>query len=176
MDFEKAYKKFLDGTATPEEIEFVRGEMKKANEVNDILSNVKKEGATEVAEKEQVQKAIKTYRKRDTLKILIIVACSVLLLAIVTSCAIGLPILSNAKKNVNYTESDAREIAVEYLEERFPKGKGKIKVERVEKELEVEGRIKKAHYVYVLDVYNGVNEVWEIEVDSRTGRIIDADD
>ena len=29
MDFENAYQKFLDGTATPEEVEFVRSEIRK---------------------------------------------------------------------------------------------------------------------------------------------------
>ena len=41
MDFEKAYEKFLNGTATPEETEFVRSEMKKASEINDILTSDK---------------------------------------------------------------------------------------------------------------------------------------
>ena len=97
MDFEKAYEKFLNGTASPEEVEFVRGEMKKANDVNNILSNVKKEGATEAAEKETVRRAIKSYWKKDTVRILILACASVLALAIAIACAIGIPILSNAQ-------------------------------------------------------------------------------
>ena len=173
MDFEKAYQKFLNGTASPEEIEFVRSEMKKANEVNDVLSNVKKEGATNAAEKETVKKAMKAYWKKDTLKILIIVCACVLVLAIGIGCAIGIPIFSNAKANMNYTAKEAEEIAVGYLAERYPMDK--IEVYRVEKELEVDGRIKNARYIYVIDVYNGVNDVLEIEIDSRTGKIIEVD-
>ena len=64
MEFEKAYEKFLNGTASPEEIEFVRSEMKKANDVNNILNNVKNEGATNASEKESVKRAMKAYFKK----------------------------------------------------------------------------------------------------------------
>lgn len=175
MDFEKAYQKFLNGTASPEEMEFVRSEMKKANDINDILTNVKNEGATNTAEKETVKKAMRTYWKKDTLKILLIVLSSMLVIAIGIGCAIGIPILSNAKNNVNYTEEQARSIAIEYLAPKYPASAEKIEVYRVERELEVEGRIKNARYIYILDVYNGVNNVLEIEIDSKTGNIIEVD-
>lgn len=175
MDFEKAYQNFLNGTASPEETEFVRSEMKKANDINGILTNVKNEGATNTAERETVKKAIKTYWKKDTLKILLIVCCSVIVLAIGIACAIGIPILSNAKDNMNYTAEQAKVIAIEYLTNKYPDSAEKIEVYRVEKELEVEGRIKNARYIYVLDVYNGVNNVLEIEIDSKTGNIIEID-
>ena len=175
MDFEKTYQKFLDGTASPEEIEFVRSEMRKANEINDILTNVKKEGATYTTERETVRKAIKSYKIKDTVKILLIVCCSVLVLAIGVGAAIGIPILKSAKENTHYTVDEAKTIAVEYLTEKHPAAAAKVEVHRVEKELEVEGRIKNARYIYVLDVYNGVDEVLEIEIDSKTGNIIDVD-
>ena len=174
MDFEKAYEKFLNGTASPEEVEFVRGEMKKANDVNNILSNVKKEGATEAAEKETVRRAIKSYWKKDTIRILIIVCASVLALAIAIACAIGIPILSNAKDNMNYSMEDAKGIVVQYLSERNPANAEEIKIFRTERELEVEGRIKNARYIYVIEVYNG--RMLEIEVDSKTGKILEIDD
>lgn len=175
MDFEKAYQKFLNGTATPEEVEFVRSEMKKASEINDILTSVKSEGATNTADGEKVKKAMKTYRKKDTVKILLIAAASVLVLALGIGLATGIPILTNAKENVNYTVADAKQLAIDYLAEEYPAGAGKIEVRRVEKELEIEGRIKNARYIYVLEVYNGVNNVFEIEIDSKTGNIIDVD-
>lgn len=175
MDFEKAYQKFINGTASPEETEFVRSEMKKANDVNEILTSVKKEGATNNAEKETVKKAIKSFWKKDTLKILLIVSCSLIVLAIAIACAIGIPVLNNAKGNMNYTEEQAKAIAIEYLADKYPESSAKIEVFRVEKELEVEGRIKNARYIYILDVYNGTNNVIEIEIDSKTGNIIDID-
>ena len=176
MDFEKAYEKFLNGSASPEEVEFVRSEMKKANDINGILENVKKDGATNAAEQQQVQKAIKSYRKKDTLKILSIVCAAILVLAIAIGCAIGIPIISNAKDNKNYSVAQAKEIAIEYVIERYPEGAEKVKVHSVEKEIEVDGRIKNARYIYVIEIYNGINEVLEIEIDSKSGNIIDVDD
>ncbi len=175
MDFEKAYEKFLNGTATPEEVEFVRSEMKKANDVSNVLNNVKNEGATKAAEKESVRRAMKLYWKKDTVKILIIVCASVLALAIAIACAVGIPILSNAKGNINYSEEEAKAIAVQYLSETNPSVAGEIEIYRVERELEVEGRIKNARYIYVIDVYNGLKAL-EIEVDSKTGKVLEVDD
>lgn len=176
MNFENAYQKFLNGTASPEEIEFVRSEMKKANEINDILTNVKSNGATSVAEEETVKKAMKSYRKKDTLKILLIVGCAMVTLAIAIACAIGIPVLSKAKGNTNYTREQAKEIAVKYVAQRFPEGRENIEVKEIERELEIDGRVKNARYVYVVEVYNGINEVYEIEIDGKTGKILEIDD
>ena len=174
MDFEKAYEKFLNGTASPEEVEFVRSEMKKANDVNNVLSNVKNEGATSVAEKETVRRAMKSYWKKDTIKILIIVGAALLALAIAVSLAIGIPVLNNAKDNLNYSEEEAKAIAVQYLSERNLASAGEIEIFRVERELEVEGRIKNARYIYVIELYNGAKAL-EIEVDGKTGIVLDVD-
>lgn len=176
MDFEKAYQNFLNGSATPEEIEFVRGEMKKANDINGILESVKNEGATNTAEEQTVKKAIKAFRKKDFLKILIIVSATLLLLALAVSLAVGIPILSHANDNLNYSVSEAKEIAINHLAESLNYNRDEIEIIRVEKELEVEGRIKHARYIYVLDIYNGKNNVLEVEIDSKTGKIIDLDD
>ena len=175
MDFEKAYEKFLNGTASPEEVEFVRSEMKRANDVNNILSNVKNEGATSVAEKETVRRAMKSYLKRDTIKILVIVSAALLALAIAVSLAIGIPVLNNAKDNLNYSEEEAKAIAIQYLSERNLASAGEIEIFRVERELELEGRIKNARYIYVIELYNGARAL-EIEVDGKTGKILDVDD
>lgn len=176
MDFEKAYQNFINGTASPEEVEFVRSEMKKASDVNNILANVKNEGATDTAEKETVKKAIKTYRKKDVIKTLLIVAASLLVVAIGIACAIGIPILVNAKDNVNYSKAEAEAIAIEHVADLPGSNADKIKVREYEKELEVEGRLKKSHYVHVFEIYDGASRVWEVEIDSRTGDIIDIDD
>ena len=176
MDFEKAYEKFLNGTASAEEVEFVRSEMKKANDVNGILNNVKKDGATVEAEKTTVRRAMKQYLKKDTVRILIIVLASLLALAIAVSLAVGIPILSNARDNINYTRDEAEVIAVQYLAERNPSVQDQIQIYRVERELEVEGRIKNARYIYVIEIYNGIDSVLEIEIDSKTGKILEVDD
>ena len=176
MDFEKAYEKFTNGTASPEEVEFVRSEMKKANDINNVLENVKNEGVTKTAEKESVRRAMKSYLKKDTIKILVIVRAALLALAIAISLAIGIPILNSAKENMNYSANEAKEIASNYLQFISPTIiQQPIEVIRVERELELEGRIKNARYIYVVELYGG-NKRFEIEVDSKTGKILDVDD
>ena len=175
MDFEKAYQNFLNGCATAEETEFVRSEMKKANDINGILENVKEEGATNDAEKDTVRRAMAQYQKKDTVKILGIVCAALLVLAIAISAAVGIPILVNAGENSTVSKAEAKEIAIQYLAEKYPDRAENIRVYQVERELEVEGRIKNAHYVYVVEIYNGKDNVVEIEIDARDGKIIDFD-
>ena len=175
MDFEKAYQKFLDGSASPEELEFVRSEMAKANAINEVLDNIKKEGAIKEAEEEKVKEAIKKYNFKSTIRILIIVGCSLVVLLLIIGAAIGIPILSNAKSNMKYSKAEAKEIAIEYVKGEYPEYKDNIIVREVEKELEVPGRIKNAHYIYVVEIYNGRDNVIEIEIDSKSGQIIDVD-
>ena len=175
MDFEKAYQKFLNGTASPEETEFVRSEMKKASAVNDILDNVKKEGATKEACGDKVHKAIKKYNVKTTVRIAVVVASALLILSIFAALAVAIPVFSNARDNVNYSKDQAREIAIQYVAEKYPENADKVSVRRIEKDVEVYGRLKNARYIYVLDVYNGDNRVIEIEVDSKSGEIVDVD-
>lgn len=175
MDFEKAYQKFLEGTATEQEIEFVRSEMKKASAVNDILDNVKKEGATKEASRDKVHKAIKKYNVKTTVRIAVVVASALLILSIFAALAVAIPVFSNARDNVNYSKDQAREIAIQYVAEKYPENADKVSVRRIEKDVEVYGRLKNARYIYVLDVYNGDNRVIEIEVDSKSGEIVDVD-
>ena len=177
MDFEKAYQNFINGNASPEEVEFVRNEMKKASEINDLLASVKDEGATRDAEKEKVKKAIKSYKKRDTVKILVIVSSIILVLALGIGAAIGIPVLSYAKDNVNVSKNEAEAIAISALEDRYSDKAWSYEVIRSERELEVEGRIKKAHYVYVFEIRGGSNLLFEVEVNSMNGLVeIEIDD
>ena len=76
---------------------------------------------------------------------------------------------------MKYSKAEAKEIAIEYVKEKYPQYKDNIKVREVEKELEVPGRIKNAHYIYVVEIYNGRDNVIEIEIDSKSGQIIDVD-
>ena len=175
MDFEKAYQNFINGTASPEEVEFVRSEMKKASDINGILAGVKNEGATKAAEDEAVKKAIKTYRKKDTKKIIIIACASILVFAIGLAAAIGIPVLVNAQDNLNYTSAQAKEIAVQYVAELYPDSADKIVVYEVERDLEMDGRIKNARYIYSIELSNGKGRVFEIEIDGRSGKIIEID-
>ena len=80
------------------------------------------------------------------------------------------------QRKMYVTKAEAEAIAIEYVADLPGSNADKIKVREYEKELEVEGRLKKSHYVHVFEIYDGASRVWEVEIDSRTGHIIDIDD
>lgn len=85
MEFEKAYQKFLDGTATPEEVEFVRTEIKKAKELSEIIDMQKKD-VIKSADDSKVKKEA----KRFSLKMALTTVCIVLVtLAVAAGIVLG---------------------------------------------------------------------------------------
>lgn len=175
MDFEKAYQNFLNGTATEEEIEFVRSEIKKAQALNDIIDNAKGESVVKKADKNEVKRAIKSFNLRDTVKTLIIVFSSLLLVSAITFLAIFIPIYNTAKDNLNVTAAEAKEIATQYMVEKTGIAREDVVIRDFDRDLEVEGRIKNARFIYTMDVYNGYDNSYEIEIDGKTGKILEAD-
>ena len=64
MDFKSAYKKFLEGTATPEETEFVRNELAKARAVNDIDAAIKDNVVFSEKNSEEVKKCCQKNKEK----------------------------------------------------------------------------------------------------------------
>ena len=173
MDFEKAYQKFLEGTATQEEIDFVRAEMNKAKAVNDILDNVKPDEKIIKAEQEDVQKAVKKVKIKDTIKLFIIVFASLVVVAGIVLAAIFIPAYNNAQENLNVSEKQAKQMAIEYVINNDNNANAdKIRIRDFEREFEYNGRAKKSHYVYVMEVYDGTDNVYVIEINAKTGDIL----
>ena len=175
MDFEKAYQNFLDGTATEEEIEFVRAEIKKAQALNDVIDNARGESAVKPADKNAVIRAIKNFNFRDTVKTLIIVFSSILLVSAITFLAIFIPIYNTAKDNLNISADEAKEIATQYMVEKTGVAAEDIVIRDFDRDLEVEGRITPARFIYTMEIYNGYDNSYEIEIDGKTGKITDVD-
>lgn len=177
MDFERAYQNFLDGTATNEEIEFVRQEMAKAKEINSIIDNVNDGDKIAKAEQDEVKKAVRKFKIKDTIKIFVIAIVSLVVVAGITLASILIPAYNNANDNVNYSAKEAKQKAIdkviEYVLEKNPNANtDKIRIIEFEKEFEYSGSAKRAHYVYVIEVYDGVDTVYEIEVNAKTGNLI----
>ena len=178
MDFERAYQNFLDGTATQEEIDFVREEMAKAREINNILDNVNysdKAVKAEIvkAEQEEVKKAVKKFNIKNTIKIFIIAMVSLVIVTGGILAAIFIPAYNNANENINISKNEAIQMAKEYV----INNDNNVIVEQVEvleyeREFEYNGSAKRAHYVYVIEVYDGVDNVYEIEINAKTGKLI----
>ncbi len=172
MDFERVYQKFLDGTATQEEIDFVRAEMNKAKAINDILDNVNPNEKIVKAEQEEVQKAVKKFKIKDTIKVLAIVLASLVVVAGIVLASIFVPAYGNANDNLNVSASEAKQMAAQWVIDNDNNvNADKVRIVEFEREFEYNGRVKKAHYVYVIEVYDGTDNVYELEINAKTGDI-----
>ncbi len=172
MDFERAYQNFLDGTATEEEIEFVRAEMNKARAINDVIDNVKPDEKIVKAEQEEVKKAVRKFKIKDTIKVFVIVCVSLVIVTGIVLASIFIPAYNHAKDNINISEKEAKQMAIEYVADKDNVAIENVKIREIEREFEYNGRIRKAHFVYVIEVYNGVDKEYEIEVNAKTGKLI----
>ena len=176
MDFEKAYKKFLDGTATDEEVQFVRTEIAKARKLTESIDNE----ATNVISEADGGAYKKAAKKHSLKTILTTVVVAILAIAIIGGAAVLIvhSIRSNnADGNTRITREQARELAISYVEENYADVPGSIFVEDIDCDLESGFDIGKAYYEYSVELSKGSLE-FEVEINGRTGEIIyvDVDD
>lgn len=184
MSFEKLYEKYLNGTASEEEIAYVEEEIAKARKLGEILEAAEKSkafGESELttkkiladADAEQVKKARKKHRIRSSLQILIITLASA---AVIACCVVGAifgTAIGAAKKQLKISEEQAKIIAVEYYSANCSSSQssGETYVKDFEKELEFTKNLKNSYYKYKLEVGRLGGYKIEIEIDSRTGAV-----
>ena len=88
MNFEDAYKKLRDGTATDEEAAFVARELENVRRISSILDNPElSDPGIGQAEMDTVQKARKVFNHKTLIRTVAVVLCSLLVIAAIV-CAI----------------------------------------------------------------------------------------
>lgn len=173
MDFEKAYQKFLDGTASDEEVEFVRSEIKKARKLTEIIDKERPEVISEASD-EAYKKAAKKHRTKTIITTVIISLLAIALIACIALLVLRGVTNENAESNTRITEAEAKEIAISYVEEHYADVVGDIFVEDVECDVESGLDIDKAYYEYEVELKKG-NMEFDIEINGHTGEIIYVD-
>ena len=159
MDFENAYQKFLDGTATPEEVEFVRSEIRKAKELSEII-DMGKADVIKKADDEKVKKAAKKF----SLKMAITTVCIVLVTLVV---AVG-----GAKRNTSVvSQEEVKQIALDYIKTELNIDEEAIGW-KIERDLEMTSKLKNSYYIYEVDVNTSRGKEIELEIDGRNGKVI----
>ena len=165
MDFKSAYKKFLEGTATPEETEFVRNELAKARAVNDIDTAIKDNVVFSEKNSEEVKNVVKKTKKKSVLKtICISVATLVVITGAVLGTVFGIAVTS-ANKNMKYTLNSACEIAVTEVKKRF--SLSEAKVTKSEKDFRMEVNLTKSYYIYDIEVNDLKGTDYDVEISSK---------
>lgn len=181
MNFDNAYDRFLAGTASEEEIAYVKEELRKLKKLEELMAEDRApRPSLEKAEAEQYKKAKKAYTMRSAVTVFAIV---VLVFAIVAAAVCGGiygTAYSSAKKSDNADYAEARAIAYdfayEYAINTLKMTEPVVVVTEVEKELKMESPLKLSAYVYFAEVKVGRTEL-EIKIDSPTGTpvLIDID-
>ena len=105
MNFEEAYQKLREGTATDEEAAFVARELENVRKISAILDNPAM-FSPEIgqAEKETVQRARKAFNKKTLVRTIIIVLCSLLAIAAIVCAILFIPSNISASGKLKMTK------------------------------------------------------------------------
>lgn len=195
MSFEKLYEKYMNGTASQEEIAYVEEEIAKARKLGEILEAAEKEkvagcrietdgtdGANRnvsknilaEAEAEQVKKARKKHRIRSSVRVVLISLLSAIVVGGAVVGGIFGTAVGSAKKQQKISEEQAKTIALEYYSANCSSSEatGNAYIKDFEKDLEFTEKLKNSYYKYRLEVGRLGGYKIEIEIDSRTGAVV----
>ncbi len=169
MDFEIAYKKYKDGTATDEEVLFVEQELEKAKKMTEIIDAYESSRPIEPeCDAQTIKKAQKRFAKKNAIRVLCITfAVLVLASAIVLASVFGTA-FSSANKNLNYSPEQAKSIALEFVANTYGTS-GVPVVSECKREIEYSSDLKHSVYVYEVKVQVGLVYEVEMHVNAKTG-------
>ena len=171
MNFEEAYNKLKEGTATDEEAAFVARELENVRKISAILDDpgLADPGLAK-AENDTVQRARKAFNRKTAIRtIIIVIACLAFIAALV--CGIlFIPSNISASKSLAITKEQAKEKAYSCLVELVGEVEAKeYYVDYNVRHLRYTGSIFEAVYVYVVEFENSFGREYEIEVNGRSG-------
>lgn len=168
MNFKDAYDHFLDGSASTEEIEYVREEMNRAREIDEILRRTPGKDIFNEAEDETVEKARKQFNFRNTVRIIIVVLGVLVFLAAAICGGIFGTAIPAARRNSDFSREQALTIAEDYLTEFLGKDAHSFVVHDIDRHLHSEHGLKSTVYCYEIELRDGITE-YEITVNAGSG-------
>lgn len=171
MNFEDAYKKLRDGTATDEEAAFVARELENVRRISSILDNPElSDPGIGQAEMDTVQKARKVFNQKTLIRTVVVVLCSLLVIAAIVCAILFIPSNISASGKVTLSKEQAVEAAHACLvEELGEEEAGRFYVDYAHRHLRYVGSIFDAIYVYKIEYEDIHGREYEIEVNSNSG-------
>ena len=171
MNFEEAYKKLRNGTATDEEAAFVARELENVRRISAILDNPElSEPGISRAEMETVQKARKAFNHKTLIRTITIVLCSLLCIAAIVCAILFIPSNISASGKVKLSKEQAVEAAYACLvKEVGEEQAASFYVDYAHRHLRYAGSIFDAIYVYKIEYEDAYGREYEIEVNSNSG-------
>lgn len=156
MNFDELYKKYKNNSATDEEREYVEAEIEKAKKVSRILNNDEPEGeekTVKLSDIDVIKKAKKKFNNKNTIKTIIIVCISLLVIGALTAGGIAATIFISANKSMTVTEKEAIEIARNIVAEHEGiENTDSIVVGDVDTDLEIRSNLVDSYFKYEINV------------------------
>lgn len=168
MNFKDAYTHFLDGTASAEEVEYVREEMNRVREIDEILHRTPENDIFNEVEDETVEKARKQFNFKNTVRIIIVVFVVLVFLAVAICGYIFGTAIPAARKNSDISRDQALVIAEDYLTEFLGKDAHGFIVHDIDRHLISDDGLKNAMYCYEIELRDETTE-YEITVNAASG-------
>ena len=171
MNFEEAYKKLQEGTATDEEAAFVARELENVRKIRSILDDPDQfDPGIRQAEIETVQKARKAFNHKTTLRTIVVVLCSLLAIAAIVCAILFIPSNISASGKVKLSKEQAVDAAYACLVDAVGEEQAKqFYVDYAHRHLRYVGSVFDAIYVYKVEYEDVRGREYEIEVNSNSG-------
>lgn len=175
MNFEEAYQKVVDGTATDEEAAFVGREIVNAQKVTALLEmNEPPRPLLAETDTETVQRARKRHILRTTIRIVVIVVVS---LGVIAGATLGIIFGTAghaAKKSAVLSRDEATEAAIAYIADYTGKDAQQFVVHDVDRHLDMSDGLTKAERLYEVELRDGERE-YEVNVNAVSGYVVITD-
>lgn len=177
MDFEQAYKKLREGTATDEEAAFVARELENVRKISAILDDpALSDPGIKRAETETVQRARKAFNRKALIRTIVVVLCSLLAVAAIVCGILFIPSNISASGKLEITKEQAIDTAYDLLVEQVGEEEAKTYyVDYAHRHLRYSGSIFDAVYVYRVEFENSFDREYEIEVNGNSGYAVITD-
>ncbi len=171
MNFEEAYRKLQEGTATDEEAAFVARELENVRKIRSILDHPDlSDPGISRAEIETVKKARKVFNHKTTLRTIAVVLCILLAVAVIVCAILFIPSNISASGKVKLSKEQAVDAAFSCLEEEVGWEQAKLfYVDYAHRHLRYVENIFDAIYVYKIEFEDALGREYEIEVNSNSG-------
>lgn len=171
MNFEEAYKKLREGTATDAEAAFVARELENVRKISSILDDPALfDPGISKARLETVQKARKAFDRKSLIRTVVIVLCSLMIVAAIVCSILFIPSNISASGKVKLTKVQAVESAYACLVEELGEEQAKeFSVDYAHRHLRYGSSVFDAVYIYKIEFEDPYDREFEIEVNSNSG-------
>lgn len=170
MNFDEAFDRVKAGTASEEDKVFVEKELENLRKIRAILDDPMPEPVVSGAEEDVILRARKSFNRKTTLKVVQIVFCCLLAIAMLVCGIIFIPACTSAAGKQNISEEKAIELAKQYLSD-MDIDTTALTIRDVDRELRIPSGLSNAIYVYEIEFRDRFSE-YTLEVSTKSGYVI----